>query len=84
GLTKILEARRSSEEHENQGKPYTMEKLGERTGLDPHTLYKVFGLYRNGVNWSPYPAKAGLVKRFWRQNWSMNFILSSIWCCGDR
>lgn len=42
GSSKILEARRASEQHENQGEPYTVEELAERTGLDPHTLSKVF------------------------------------------
>ncbi|NER22487.1 MAG: NACHT domain-containing protein [Symploca sp. SIO1C2] len=42
GLTKILEARRYSEQQENYGKLYTVEELAERTGLASHTLGKVF------------------------------------------
>ncbi|NEP09557.1 MAG: NACHT domain-containing protein [Symploca sp. SIO2C1] len=42
GLAKILQARRDSEHQENYGEPYTVEELGQLTGLDPHTLGKVF------------------------------------------
>ena len=42
GLAKILEARRYSEQQENNGEPYSVEELAERTGLAPHTLCKVF------------------------------------------
>jgi len=42
GLAKIWEARRDSEQQENQGESYTTEELAERAGLDPHTLCKVF------------------------------------------
>jgi hypothetical protein len=41
-LEKLKEAKLETEIRENNGISYTLEALSDRTGLDPHTLIKVF------------------------------------------
>ncbi len=51
GFKKLQAAQSEAEIKENDGIPYTLEALSERTGLNPHTLSKI------------YTCKAGVDKR---------------------
>ncbi len=51
GLKKLQAAQSEAKIRENDGIPYTLEALSERTGLNPHTLSKI------------YTCKAGVDKR---------------------
>jgi hypothetical protein len=42
GIARVQDARRESEFQENEGNRFTIEALSNRTGLDPHTLTKIF------------------------------------------
>jgi WD40 repeat protein len=70
GLQKIQQARLESEDRENFGERYTLERLSERTSLDLHTIKKIFA------------GNQGIDKRSIERLFiAFNLDLQENWCC---